>query len=138
MSNKRKYTVSDLSKAAHRSNMAKANSARREKNKAVVEARRLHPGAYKSWRAMKTRCNNPNHNRYKFYGGRGISYDPKWENFLGFVEDMGERPEGLTLDRVDVDGSYSAENCRWATYSQQNSNRRRMDSGETDHIPRVF
>ena len=64
--------------------------------------------------------------------------DPKWENFLGFVEDMGERPEDLTLDRVDVDGSYSAENCRWATYSQQNSNRRCMDSGETDHIPRVF
>ena len=73
---------------------------------------------------MKTRCNNPNHNRFKYYGGRGITYDPKWEVFAGFVEDMGERPEGLTLDRIDVDDSYCAENCQWADYYEQNANRR--------------
>ena len=127
------YTNSAASKAAKQLNMAKANTANRIRNRAIAEARRLHPGAYKSWAAMKTRCNNPNHNRYVIYGGRGISYDPRWESFINFSQDMGERPTGLTLDRIDVEGDYCLSNCRWADYSTQNANKR-----VGNHLPRVF
>lgn len=71
---------------------------------------------------MKQRCSNPNHQKYYMYGGRGIKYDPKWESFLGFLEDMGERPKGMTLDRKDSGKDYSKENCRWATSHQQQNN----------------
>lgn len=75
---------------------------------------------------MKTRCRdfNPEGKNYSKYAGRGILYPAHWENFSGFLADMGECPFGLTLDRKDNDKSYSKENCRWATYSEQNLNRR--------------
>lgn len=79
---------------------------------------------YKSWNAMKQRCNNPKNPQYKDYGGRGITYVDKWESFKGFYEDMGKRPEGTTLDRIDVDKNYCKENCRWATRKQQQHNQR--------------
>ena len=62
---------------------------------------------------MRDRCNNPNAKNYNRYGGRGITYSPEWESFSQFYADMGERPEGLTLDRIDNDRGYTAENCRW-------------------------
>lgn len=79
---------------------------------------------YRAWEGMKQRCNAVLHPRYGDWGGRGIKYPPEWETFAGFVRDMGECPAGLTLDRENNDKDYSKENCRWATYSQQNLNRR--------------
>ena len=95
------------------------------------------PRAYTSWQAMKTRCNNPNHNRYEFYGGKGISYCSRWDVFSNFVEDLGERPEGFSLDRIDGEGDYTPDNCRWASYSLQNANKSAV-SGGLDSLPRVF
>ena len=82
---------------------------------------------YKSFRSMKDRCTNPNAQNYPRYGGRGIMVCGRWSGlrgFLPFLEDMGERPEGTTLDRVDTSGNYEPSNCRWATAKQQARNRR--------------
>lgn len=84
---------------------------------------------YNSWQSMKSRCRNPKETGYEYYGGRGITYDPEWELFENFYRDMGERPEGMTLDRIDVNGNYCKENCRWATNETQGRNKRiRKDS----------
>jgi hypothetical protein len=79
---------------------------------------------YRVWMRMKCRCNWKKGPKYSLYGGREIGYDPRWETYLPFLTDMGERPLGLSLDRVDNNRGYSKENCRWATSSQQNLNRR--------------
>lgn len=78
--------------------------------------------AYNTWRAMKDRCQNPNASAFKTYGGRGITICEAWQTFEGFLADMGERPKGLTLDRIDRDGMYEPSNCRWATARQQAGN----------------
>lgn len=80
-------------------------------------------GTYRSWQAMKRRCDSPRDTFYDRYGGRGITYDPRWAAFEAFLADMGERPEGTTLDRTDNDGPYTKANCRWATLSEQRRNR---------------
>ncbi len=90
---------------------------------------------YISWQAMIARCNYPGHPRYMDYGGRGVQIDPRWlgqGGFANFLEDLGERPSGLTLDRKDYNGHYTKENCRWATLQQQRWNRRtiKMPDGE--------
>lgn len=80
---------------------------------------------YKAWAAMKQRCDNPTDNRYHSHGGRGIIYDKDWIIFEHFYRDMGDRPSDKhSLDRIDNDGNYSYENCRWATQSQQSLNKR--------------
>lgn len=81
---------------------------------------------YLSWVAMKQRCLNPHHESYKDYGGRGIEIDSRWMNFDEFIFDMGKRPHGKTLDRIDVNGNYCKENCRWATAKMQSRNRRNV------------
>ena len=77
---------------------------------------------YRTWEGIKRRCNSPNHPQYHRYGGRGIYYDISWENFENFLSDMGERPEGKTLDRINTNGNYNKENCRWATTQEQQQN----------------
>ena len=81
---------------------------------------------FNSWRAMKERCNNPKYHAYHRYGGRGISYCKRWENFGNFLKDMGKRPDGCSLDRIDNDGDYCPENCRWATQKEQVKNSTRV------------
>lgn len=80
---------------------------------------------YYSWYSMKTRCGNPNHNDYKHWGARGITYDPRWECFLNFYEDMGARPsKAYTLERKDNNGNYCKENCIWVLKKHQQRNQR--------------
>ena len=82
-----------------------------------------HP-LYKTWSNMMRRCYNPKEHAYKNYGARGIQVCGRWHNVAHFIEDMGDRPEGMTLDRKDNSLGYSKENCRWACDTTQSRNRR--------------
>lgn len=77
---------------------------------------------YRIWSNMKTRCSNPKSNRYKIYGGRGIRVCEQWQKFDGFLVDMGECPEGMSLERKDRDKGYGPDNCKWATTLEQANN----------------
>lgn len=79
---------------------------------------------YQSWRGMLARCNQPSSQAFKNYGARGVTVCQRWREFKNFLADMGERPTGLTLDRINNDGIYEPSNCRWATRAQQTANRR--------------
>jgi hypothetical protein len=80
-----------------------------------------HTVTYKIWTGIKSRCYNPKVRIYKYYGGRGITMCDRWKNsFDNFLEDMGERPLGLQLDRIDNNKGYSPENCRWVTPKENN------------------
>lgn len=79
---------------------------------------------YSTWSGMKARCGNPTNISYRKYGARGITVCERWMEFRNFLADMGERPAGTTLDRIDTTGNYEPGNCRWATPKQQRHNSR--------------
>lgn len=80
---------------------------------------------YHTWEGMIQRCTNPKNPKFKTYGGLGITVCNSWRTFSNFFSDMGERPRNKTLDRINNDLGYYKENCRWATVSEQNLNKRK-------------
>ena len=79
---------------------------------------------YTTWEHMRRRCNNERGRKYPLYGGRGIRVCERWNDYRAFLADMGPRPHGTTIDRIDSDGHYEPNNCRWATPGMQTRNRR--------------
>lgn len=90
------------------------------------DCRRTHGGSnspeYRSWTSMIRRCSDEKCPGYERYGGRGISVCDRWKSFENFVADMGQRPKGMSIDRIDYDGNYEPDNCRWADAKTQSSN----------------
>jgi hypothetical protein len=90
---------------------------------------------YHIWCNLIVRCYNPDCRDYKYYGGRNIKVCKRWlYSFENFFKDMGYRPKGLTLERIGNDGNYTPKNCKWATWSEQNKNKRRFMFKFTDEI----
>ena len=103
-----------------RANMAQA----RLGNKNAFRHGWVNTPTHNTWRDMLARCRQPSNPSYVYYAARGISVCEHWQLFENFLADMGERPLGHTLDRLDNDGNYEPSNCRWATPKQQAANRR--------------
>lgn len=80
---------------------------------------------YQSWASMRARCLNPDHHDYANYGGRGITVSDTWSDFAVFLADVGTRPRGTSIDRIDNDGNYEPGNVKWSTRLEQNNNRRK-------------
>lgn len=80
---------------------------------------------YHSWNAMRQRTSNPNRADYEYYGGIGVTVCDRWAKFANFLEDMGDRPAGKTIDRINPFGNYEPENCRWGDARTQNNNLRK-------------
>ena len=92
--------------------------------RSIIHGRSKNDRTYRIWMGMRRRCTDQRGNRFQYYGGRGIKVCDRWQDFALFLQDMGEAPKGLTLDRIDGDGHYEPGNCRWATYSVQARNKK--------------
>lgn len=121
------------SRSLRSGNTSSCGCFRKQKMSELATARNLRHGhnyagkespTHKSWTAMIQRTTNSNYTHWKDYGGRGITVCDQWRSFEVFLADMGERPEGKTLDRINVNGNYEPGNCRWATLSEQQKNKR--------------
>lgn len=89
---------------------------------------------YRRWASMKARCNNPRDTSYPVYGARGIKVCERWHSFLNFLEDMGDVPDNLQIDRIDVNGNYEPGNCRWVTFYENQLNKRIRESNREDFV----
>lgn len=89
---------------------------------------------YRIWAGIRQRCFNPRHKDYAVYGGRGIIVCESWQNFENFIKDMGVKPDGLEIDRIDVDGNYEPGNCRWVTRKENVANRRMSATNRDKYI----
>lgn len=117
-----KDNLQRLCKNCHRNIKTKED---REVQREFKSIKKMYPYEESSYRNMISRCNNPNSTGYKYYGGRGIKICKEWEDsFYNFYRDMGPRPDRCSLDRIDVEGDYNKDNCRWASFKEQARNKR--------------
>lgn len=112
-----------------RGNSKSCGCLRVEKGRKIGLKSKLHgmvnTPTYRTWQCMKSRCYNKEETAYRWYGAKGVTICKKWHTFKGFLEDMGVRPQNMTLDRINPFGNYEPSNCRWADNATQQANKRK-------------